>query len=303
MSKIQSAQGFLAVSEKPPLENAFPIMVFKAQHFFSDIPSSPDALDRTRGDFADAVTRFAARCDDVQEFESAMQEELGDNCHLIGEGSTRRVYGTPLGVVVKVQRDVPLLDPLPDAEMERRGGFGYIMHLTWRRRASNLAEVLFAKDYPRLAPKLYGFTASFGLCRSNPSVIVAETCRPLELYRPGEQEGVKAEDLGISEAGYLWVFDPRFCSVERPPEMRTADDVLCHAEPMIWLGNIGVSVAGKYVFIDRSDYGAVKDVVDEFRFCPHAGWSLTTSASDFREQTTKWSDDLMDSYRSAVKGG
>lgn len=179
--------------------------------------------------------------------------------------------------------------------MEERGGASYRLQLAWRRRTANLAEMIFNATHLLLVPLQYGYLGSFGVTQRHPSVIISETCRPLDLFLPGDGNGVQTADMGIDPDGYLWVFDRRLSPAKRP------DDLLPYApatgtdeEGVVWLGNIGVTTSGHYVFLDRSDHGNVEALIHQWNFCPRS-WGLTLTGTP--AQTKEFSKTLYSVYQ------
>ncbi len=83
---------------------------------------SPDQLDIVRHAFANAVTDFAAGCSNNHELITALtltlSPALGFNPpRVLGEGSTRRAWSLPFGMVLKLERT----DELDPTEMAWRG--------------------------------------------------------------------------------------------------------------------------------------------------------------------------------------
>jgi hypothetical protein len=256
-------------------------------------------MEGSRAEFANMVTDCAIECSDNSDLIEKLQRHLPkDFLGLIGEGSTRRAYSTPLGVCVKVQRENAMQDPLSDEELEFRGGDDYLLQLAWRRRTANLAEMIFAICHPLLVPKQYGFLGSFGITQSHPSVLIAETARPLDRYFPCDCNGVKVSDMGIDTEGSLHIFDERIMPMKRPANLIPFESYLTGvSEPIVWLGNIGVTTGGKYVFVDRSDHGDAAALLNQCTLSPKAwGWSQGSSA-----QTIEFSQNLFSQYQEALR--
>lgn len=242
-------------------------------------------IEELRTEFASEVITRASKCGNNADMVRQLEKDF--RCELIGEGSTRRVYASPLGVCVKIQREDIWADPLTDAELQERGGDEYLLKLAWRRRTANLAEMIFAAAHPLLMPRQYGYLGSFGPTQSHPSVIIAETCKPLNHYLPGDGNGIKTEDMGIDKEGHLWIFDSRLTPEKKPASLSPYREMTGTPEPEVWLGNIGATAGGKYVFIDRSDHGDVSPLLDQ--------WTLTPSAP-----TLEFSKSMFLRYRKAL---
>lgn len=243
-------------------------------------------IEELRAEFASEVIALASKCSNNADLVRQLEKDF--DCELIGEGSTRRVYASPLGACVKVQRGNIWADPLTDEELKERGGNEYLLKLAWRRRTSNLAEMIFAAAHPLLMSGQYGYLGSFGITPSHPSVIIAETCRPLAMYLPGDGNGIKTEDMGIDAEGHLWIFDSRLTQEKKPASLSPYREMTGTPETEVWLGNIGVTTGGKYVFIDRSDHGNVSPLLNE--------WTLRPSTP-----TVEFSKNLFLQYRQALE--
>jgi hypothetical protein len=186
-------------------------------------------------------------------------------------------------------------DPLTDAELEARGGESYLSILDMRRRTANLSEILFATARPLLMPRQYGFLGSFGIVQRHPSVIIAETARPLDRYFPHDGNGINTDDMGVDADGFLQIFDDRITPMNRPEHLKPYRE-LSDTETEIWLGNLAVTVAGKFVFVDRSDQGNAWSVLNEWTLNPREwGWSLFGSSA----QTLEFSHKLFARYEQA----
>jgi hypothetical protein len=221
---------------------------------------SPATLEAERHRFAEYVIALAATCRSNTELLDRMTSDLPASFfQLTGTGTTRRCYGTKIGVCLKLQRESPADDPLDAEEFAYRGGPDYSIELWGRRRGANIAEMIFSAKFPRLMPRVYGFLAALGWVQTHPSILIAETCRPLTSFIPNDRFGVFTENIGIDADGHLWVFDPRMTTVKRPAHMRTLEGVFKNDELKIQLANLGVTPAGNYVFLDRSDHGGRND--------------------------------------------
>jgi len=258
---------------------------------------SPERIEQSRTLFADAVIGTAIECRNNQELIDRLSRALPNNflCH-IDTGSTRRVYTTPLGVCIKVQREHSMQDPLTDAELEARGGKSYLHILDGRRRTANLSEILFATARPLLMPRQYGFLGSFGIVQQHPSVIIAETARPLNRFFPHDGKGVHTNDIGIDADGFLQIFDGRITPMTRPAHLRPYRDERNDPETEVWLGNLAVTVGGKFVFVDRSDHGNTLSLLNEWTLNPREwGWTLFGSST----RAMEFSRTLFERYQQA----
>ena len=252
--------------------------------------SDNDVLEGQRAAFAREAMDYALTCTCNRELITWLEEH---DCQMIGEGSTRRVYASPLGVVVKVQRESPCIDPLTDAEMKERGGNSYNLQLGWRRRWANLLEIRFAAAHPLWVPRQYGYLGSFGVVQRHPSILVSETARPLHLYLPNDGKGIHIDDIGIDPDGYVWIFDRRLTTARKPSNFLPypyAPTTTGADETIVWLGNMGVTTSGHYTFIDRSDHGDALALISEWTLCPKEwGWTWSGTAAQTREFSNKLS--------------
>jgi len=156
--------------------------------------------------------------------------------------------------------------------------------------------MIFGAAHPLLVPKMYGFLAAFGITQKHPSVIVAETCRTLDRYFPSDGRGVAIDDICVDAAGHLWLFDDRITAQKRPASLTPLKDVMTAPngdETHIWLGNLGVTPAGKFVFVDRSDHGNPWQLVSEYTLCPRS-WGLTLGGTI--DRTREFSNELFQVY-------
>lgn len=252
----------------------------------------PESLEAERHRFAAWVVDLAATCRSNDELLSRMTANLPpDFFRLTGEGTTRRCYSTLLGVAVKAQREPSWSDPLTDEEASFRAEPPE--ETDARRRASNLCELIFATARPKIVPRLYGALLAFGWAQSHPSVLIAETCKPLSHFLPGDRFGVFVEDMGFDAAGQLWIFDKRLTTVKKPADMRPVHAV----ETKVQLANLGVTPAGRYAFLDRGDSASVGDLeMSRITRCPKEyGWTFLPSA----EQDLQFSRNLFAEYKAS----
>jgi len=261
------------------------------------VPDPAQPLEAQRVAFAQYVVDLASQSRTNKELLARLTDSLpADFLALIGEGSTRRTYATPLGICVKVQREDVVSDPLSEAELEERGGDPYLSQLGYRRRLANVSEMVFAACHPKLMPRQYGFLSNFGFLPPHPSVIITETCRPLDLFLPNDGHGIETEDMGIDEQGQLWIFDSRLTSQKRPAHLTPFESMAGKDETVIWLGNLAVSADGKYVLIDRSDHAKVAPILTPWLTLSEWGWTLNGTPA----QNLEFSKVLLTEYQQAA---
>lgn len=256
---------------------------------------SPENLEAERQRFADFVVLTATNSSDNDELLRRLKDNLPEGfMEPIGTGSTRRCYAARLGVTIKVQRESVFEDPLTDTQLEARGGKDYLLHLGWRRRMANFAEMYYAMKYPTIVPTVYGFLASFGIVQKHPSIIIAETVRTLDRFLEGVHHEFANQDIKMDHKGRLWIFDRRVTSQSKPENL-----IPCAAPDdfsSVRACNLGVTPDGRYVFVDRGDNTNTSKLINQLTLSPPR-----LGASPTPTQNLELSKKLLSIYREAVR--
>lgn len=217
------------------------------------------ALDIVREQFAAAITAYALHCRNNIELLDALYLAMPPESGFpfprkLGEGSTRRAYLLPFGLVLKLERT----DRPTSEELESRGSLAYLLR---RRRESTFGQVMASIAFPNLCSRIYGFTLAFGIAPVNPACLVCEDLTPLSTLRPEDDLlGIANIDLAVSRDWCLKVFDGRFAVSEASPTDKPLRDVIPSPERGVWTGNIGIDAMGRYKFLDMGDF-----VCEDFR--------------------------------------
>lgn len=273
---------------------------------------SPDTLDVVREQFAAEITACALHCRNNIELLDALYAAIPPESGFpfprkLGEGSTRRAFLLPFGLVLKLERT----DDLTPKEMAYRGSKSY---LQMRRRVANFDELAGGLFIPNAIARIYGCMMAFGSHPVNVNCLIVERLSPLSDEAPDEHIGISNEDLGFCRrTGELLVFDSRFSRQQRQAnEQFTFAEVLNPRETGMWLGNIGRDNRGGFRIIDfgnfsRSDLKMSSDYYPMI-FDPNGRLNLEGTwrpcgpfSLEHQEQTESWSKNLYQVYRRAFR--
>lgn len=274
---------------------------------------TPSQLEIVRTRFAETIVTFAVQCADNSELLNALFAACDPDAGLptprkLGEGSTRRAWILPFGLVLKHERT----DPLSPEEIARLGSAAY---LNLRRRTAALGEMSFAIIHPQLSPRIYGFLGAFGTAPRNPAVIIQEALTPLvDLVPPSEDMDIPNERIHVSRpTGELLVDDARFPQLRKPtPEDYALVDLFTGGNADASLGNIGVNAKNRAYLIDSGNYSIrvlhnrtpeYLPVVDSPIVDPWQPVEFGPLHPKHLEQTVTFSRQVMDLYRMILSSG
>lgn len=251
------------------------------------VDTYPTYFEQARYKFADRVVDTAAQCEDNDEFLTRIRESLPEPLAYLGEGRTRRTYlYKPLGLVIKVQREDPVDDPMDPSDVERdcaaiaayaeENGVscfagdhpqGYNEGLHFTRRIANFQEAMAAIVNPLLLPRQFGFLCSFGIRQMHPSVLVSEVVDTLDRLFPNIKGNIQRKDIALENGRIVDIFDKRLTNKRRPkgfPGDEPGD---------MQLANIGRTVRGDYVLCDGSSFVCAERLLNLTTLCP-CTWDL-----------------------------
>lgn len=239
---------------------------------------NPDVLTAVRTTFAAAVIDVTAASKDsaeaIDRLSTAMNPSDGFRPpRILGEGSTRRAWELPFGLVLKMERS----DALSREEMAYRGSVRY---LRWRRRTATFNEFVVALFFPRLVPRVYGVMFAFGLNPPNPAALIVERVDSLagentpttfrEQADTLNRFGVHRDSLFMCcETGKLLVNDPHFSPVL--PVIKPGDQCLGRirgVDEWIYAGNLGRSSDGSLYMLDMGNISRQDLHLDELTLLP-----------------------------------
>jgi hypothetical protein len=264
----------------------------------------PVQLDNLRLSFAQTITDYAATCKSNKELLNALTLAMPPDSSLsfptiLGEGSTRRTWSLPFGMVLKLERT----DKLSPEEMAWRGAPGY---LRMRRRISCIAEVTTAMLHPQLVPRIYGILFSFGLNPPNPAVLIAERMTNLDEGRPDATVGIQNDHLfECVDTGRLLICDPRFAD-KRDSEPRSGKPLFAMfpgGERATRLGNFGRDDAGRPYMVDMGKYTHDFLWMNKETFMPEVNipgmkkWEECSQLAEHLQQTVRISKDVLAFYQ------